>query len=100
MNIIYLIEPGLIKLNKLIRQDRDAFEKLKDKKIVLNKSVLTNKDINDFEREANSKVFFNLPYLDDKKEHEQTLDDFLVALGFSRLNSSSSGKAKLFNIFK
>ena len=99
-DIIYLIEPGLIKLNKLIRQDRDAFEKLKDKKIVLNKSVLTNKDINDFEREANSKVFFNLPYLDDKKEHEQTLDDFLVALGFSRLNSSSSGKAKLFNIFK
>ena len=99
-DIIYLIEPGLIKLNKLIRQDREAFEKLKDKKIVLNKSVLNNKDINDFEHESNSKVFFNIPYLDDKKEHEQILDDFLVALGFSRLNSSSSGKAKLFNIFK
>ncbi len=99
-DIIYLIEPGLIKLNKIIRQDRDIFEKLKDKKVVLNKSVLTNKDINDFEHEANTKVFFNIPYLDDKKEHEQILDDFLVALGFSRLNSSSSGKAKLFNIFK
>ena len=98
--IIYLIEPGLIKLNKLIRKDRAAFEKLKDKKIVLNKSVLTNKDINDFENESNSKVFFNIPYLDDKKEHEPILDDFLVALGFSRLNSSNSGKAKLFNIFK
>ena len=81
-DIIYLIEPGLIKLNKLIRQDREAFEKLKDKKIVLNKSVLNNKDINDFEHESNSKVFFNIPYLDDKKEHEQILDDFLVALGF------------------
>ena len=99
-DIIYLIEPGLIKLNKLIRQDREAFEKLKDKKIVLNKSVLTSKDISDFEKEANTKVFFNIPYLDDKKEHEQVLDDFLVALGFSRLNSSNSGKAKLFNIFK
>ena len=99
-DIIYLIEPGLIKLNKLIRQDREAFEKLKDKKIVLNKSVLTSRDINDFERESNSNVFFNIPYLDDKKEHEQVLDDFLVALGFSRLNSSNSGKAKLFNIFK
>ena len=99
-DIIYLIEPGLIKLNKLIRQDRDAFEKLKDKKIVLNKSILNSRDINDFEHESNSKVFFNIPYLDDKKEHEQILDDFLVALGFSRLNSSSSGKAKLFNIFK
>ena len=99
-DIIYLIEPGLIKLNKLIRQDREAFEKLKDKKIVLNKSVLTARDINDFEHESNSKVFFNIPYLDDKKEHEQILDDFLVSLGFSRLNNSSSGKAKLFNIFK
>ena len=45
-------------------------------------------------------VIFNIPYLDDKKEYEQVLDDFLVALGFSRLNSSGSGKTKLFNIFK
>lgn len=98
--VIYLIEPGLIKLNKLIRQDREAFEKLKDKKVVLNKSVLTSKDISDFEHEAKAQVFFNVPYLDDKKEHEPVLDDFLIALGFSRLNSSSSNKSKLFNIFK
>ena len=98
--VIYLIEPGLIKLNKLNRNDREAFERLKDKKIVLNKSVLTGRDITDFENESNSKVFFSIPYVDDKKEHEQILDDFLVALGFSRLNSSGSGKAKLFNIFK
>ena len=37
-------------------------------------------------------------YLDDKKEHEPVLDDFLVALGFSRINGSSGGKSKLFNI--
>ncbi len=98
--IIYLIEPGLIKLNKLIRKDRDAFMKLRDKKIVLNKSILSGRDINDFENEANSKVFFNIPYLDDKKEHEPVLDDFLVALGFSRLNGSGDNKTKLFNIFK
>ncbi len=98
--VIYLIEPGLIKLNKLIRSDRDAFEKLKDKKVVLNKSVLNARDVSDFENESKAHVFFNIPYLDDKKEHEQVLDDFLVALGFSRLNSSGSGKAKLFNIFK
>lgn len=98
--VIYLIEPGLIKLNKLIRGDKNAFEKLKDKRIVLNKSVLNSRDISDFENEAKAQVFFNIPYLDDKKEHEQVLDDFLVALGFSRLNSSGSGKTKLFNIFK
>ncbi|MDE5540034.1 MAG: hypothetical protein K2J20_06065 [Bacilli bacterium] len=98
--VVYLIEPGLIKLNKLIRADREAFEKLKDKKIVLNKSILTNKDISDFENEAKATVFYNIPYLDDKKEHEPVLDDFLISLGFSRLNSSSGNKAKLFNIFK
>ncbi len=98
--VIYLVEPGLIKLNKLIRKDRDAFEKLKDKKVVLNKSILNSRDIADFERESLTSVFYNIPYLDDKKEHEPVLDDFLIALGFSRLTGSSGGKAKLFNIFK
>lgn len=98
--IIYLVEPGLIKLNKLIRQDKEAFMKIKDKKVVLNKSVLNSKDISDFEREAKAQVFFSVPYIDDKKEHEPVIDEFLVALGFSRLNSNGSGKGKLFNIFK
>ena len=98
--VVYLIEPGLIKLNKLIRSDREAFLKLKDKRVVLNKSVLSGKDIQDFEHEAQTQVFFNIPYLDDKKEHEQILDDFLVALGFSRINSGGNNKTKLFNIFK
>ncbi len=98
--VIYLIEPGLIKLNKLVRNDREIFEKLKDKKIVLNKSILTNKDVNDFENEVNSKVFFSIPYLDDKKEREPILDDFLISLGFSRLSGNGSNKNKLFNIFK
>ncbi|MCM1052581.1 MAG: hypothetical protein NC483_01200 [Ruminococcus sp.] len=98
--VVYLVEPGLIKLNKLIRADREAFLKLKEKKVVLNKSILNSKDISDFEQEARAQVFFNIPYLDDKKEREQVLDDFLVALGFSRLNSSNSSRAKLFNIFK
>ncbi len=98
--VIYLIEPGLIKLNKLIRNDRDAFQKLKDKMIVLNKSILNDRDIGDFEKETDSRIFFNIPYVDDKKEREKVLDDFLIALGFSRINSSGGNKTKLFNIFK
>ena len=98
--IIYLVEPGLIKLNKLIRTDRAAFERLKEKRVVLNKSILTAKDISDFEQEAGAQVFFSIPYVDDKKEHEQVLDDFLIALGFSRLSNNNSNHNKLFNIFK
>ena len=56
-DIVYLIEPGLIKLNKLIRQDNAIFEKLSDKKIVLNRSVLSEKDVMDFEKKVEVKYF-------------------------------------------
>lgn len=83
--VIYLIEPGIIKLNKLIRNDRKIFDKLRNKKIVLNKSVLDNKDVKDFEYESGSKVFFNLPCLDEKLNNNKKINEFLIALGFSRL---------------
>lgn len=100
-DVIYLIEPGLIKLNKLIRKDNMIFDKLKAKKIVLNRSVLTSKDVSDFESESNSKIFFNIPNLDDKKDYQKVLEDFLIELEFKRFKPTSGGKAKnIFNIFK
>lgn len=99
--VIYLIEPGLIKLNKLIRNDRRAFEKLKDKKIILNRSVLNEQDIRDFEYESRSKIYFNIPYLDDKLDRHAILDEFLVKMGFVRLENGKEEKGgKLFSIFK
>ncbi len=84
--VIYLIEPGIIKLNKLIRNDRKIFDKLRNKKIVLNKSVLNDKDVSDFEYESGSKVFYNIPYLDEKLDNNKKINEFLIALGFSRMN--------------
>lgn len=100
--VIYLIEPGLIKLNKLIRKDHKAFDKLKDKKVVLNRSILSDKDVADFEYESKSKVFYNMPYLDDKLDKSSNVDEFLVKLGFSRLNGNADDSKgnKIFNIFK
>ena len=100
--VIYLIEPGLIKLNKLIRKDHKAFEKLKDKKIVLNRSILSEKDVADFEYESKSKVFYNMPYLDDKLDKSIDINDFLKKLGFTRLEEDNQdGKSnKIFSIFK
>lgn len=88
--IVYLIEPGIIKLNKLIRNDRKIFDKLRGKKIVLNKSVLNNTDVSDFEYESGSKVFFNIPYLDEKLDNNKKINDFLIALGFSRIENENS----------
>lgn len=101
--VIYLIEPGLIKLNKLIRKDKRAFEKLKDKKIVLNRSILNQRDVKDFEYESKSKVFFNIPCLDDKLDNQRVLEEFLIKLGFARFEESigeDNKNSKLFNIFK
>lgn len=98
-DIIYLIEPGRIQLNKLIRKDNEIFEKLKNKKIVLNRSVLNDKDVDDFERESGSKVFYNLPYLDDKLDNQPIINNFLSTLGFSRVEENKGGSG-LFSIFK
>ena len=92
--VIYLIEPGIIKLNKLIRNDRKIFDKLKNKKIVLNKSVLDNKDVSDFEYESGSKIFFNIPCLDEKLDNNKKINEFLVSLGFSRLGNSDNNQSK------
>lgn len=97
--IIYLIEPGIIKLNKLIRADRKIFDKLKGKKIVLNRSVLDSKDVSDFEYESGSKVFYNLPYLDEKLDNNKKINEFLIALGFSRLSESNNDSKGIFGKF-
>ena len=98
-DIIYLIEPGRIQLNRLIRNDNNIFEELKSKKIVLNRSVLSAKDVEDFEKESGSKVFYNLPYLDDKLDNQAIINDFLLNLGFSRVEEEKV-KSGLFSVFK
>lgn len=101
--VLYLIEPGLIKLNKLIRKDKRTFEKLRDKKIILNRSILNQRDVKDFEYESRSKVFFNIPYLDDKLDNHKELEELLIKLGFVRFeesNETETKNSKLFNIFK
>lgn len=91
--VVYLIEPGIIKLNKLIRNDRKIFDKLRNKKIVLNKSVLDSKDVRDFEHESGSRVFYNIPCLDEKLNNNKKINEFLIALGFSRLDNGESKKS-------
>lgn len=94
--VIYLLEPSIIKLNTLMRRDRQALEKLKDKKIVLNKSLLSNMDVKEFEYEAKVKMFYNIPPLDDRKDSHEELKSFLEELGIFGNNSSGG----LFGMFK
>jgi hypothetical protein len=84
-DVIYLIEPSTIKLNKLMLINSKVFTTLKNKKVVLNQSILSPKDVLDFEYEARTKIYYNLPPLDERERGSNALIAFLIKLGFNKL---------------
>ena len=82
-DVIYLIEPSIIKLNRLTMVDPKIILKLKNKKVVLNQSLLSSNDVAEFEYESKMEVFFNLPPLDERENDLPALNDLLVKLGFT-----------------
>ena len=82
--VLYLIEPSVIKLEKLMKLNATAIGGLKNKKVVLNQSLLTDADVANFEYESKLKVFYNLPPLNERNNDLPELNEFLVKLGFSR----------------
>lgn len=98
--VIYLVESSIIKLNSLLLTDSKVFNRLKGKKVVLNKSLLEPKDVGDFEYEAGIKVFFNMPPLDDRKKNIDIVNVFLVKLGFTMQQTEEmTKKRKALGIF-
>ena len=97
-DVLYLIEPSSIKLNKLMRRNRRIFEELKGRKIILNQSLLSNSDIMDFEYEGKTKVFYNLPPLNDRTKNP-VLSDFLSKIGLIN-KTKDEGSGKIFGLFK
>ena len=98
-DVLYLIEPSSIKLNKLMRRNRRVFEELRGKKIILNKSLLSNSDIMDFEYEGKTKVFYNIPPLNDRVKNP-VLSDFLSKIGLINKTSEKESGGKIFGLFK
>ncbi|MEG1739607.1 MAG: hypothetical protein RR266_04155 [Bacilli bacterium] len=99
-DVIYLVEPSIIKLNKLMLIDRNSLTKLKDKKVVLVQSLLEPKDMLDFEYEAKVKVFYNLPPLDERDVVNRPLMAFLIKMGFDRLiDNVDDNKKKILGLF-
>ncbi len=79
-DVIYLIEPSILKLNKLLKLDNGIFDKLKGKKIVLNKTLVSGGNIDTFEYETGLKVFHVIKPLDDRSS-KPMLTDLFVKLG-------------------
>lgn len=79
-DILYLVEPSVIKLNKLMLKDRTIFSKLKGKKVIINRSTLSEADIREFASEAGIDIFYVLPPLNDR-ERSNIIADLLRRLG-------------------
>ena len=102
-DVLYLIEPSTIKLNKLVLINPNIFKELDGKKIILNKSLLNEKDIANFEVEADLKVFYNMPPLNDKEDVKDIIIPLLEKIGYVKAienEGTSSDKRNIFDIFK
>lgn len=79
-DVIYLIEPSILKLNKLMLKDRNVFSKLKNKKVIINRSVLSKEDVKEFSKEAGIKIYYVIPPLNDR-EPSENINELLKMLG-------------------
>ena len=68
--IIYLIEPTMIRINQSMMVDPTMFKKLTGEKVLLNMSPLEKSDIKQFEFESHLKIFYNIPLINERKNSE------------------------------
>lgn len=81
--VIYLLEPSTLKLNKLMLSNRNIFSKLEGRKIVINQNIMSEHDIRQLEMEANLKSFYVLPPLDERSDNSGILQDLLNRIGIN-----------------
>lgn len=103
-DILYLIEPSVIKINKLSYINPGIFNEIRDKKIILNKILLENKDVSNFEAESNLKVFYNIGNINDREDNTSLFLPLLSKLGYVELENDVqeevSVKKSIFDIFR
>ena len=99
--VIYLVEPSTIKLNRLMNIKRDAFKELSGRKVILNKSLLSSKDVLELQYEAKAKFFFNMPPLNERDENIAIMNTFLAKLGFLKQQGTeeTEKRKKIFGLF-
>lgn len=90
-DILYLVDPGILRLNKLMKSNSNILTKVRNGKIVLNRSALKNEELPNFEYEAKFKVFFNLANFNDRSDKVSVIDALLYNLGFKKQNQQAGG---------
>ena len=99
-DVLYLVEPSILKLNKLAIINPKIINDIKGKKVVLNKSLLSESEIADFEVETRIKVYYNIPPLNDKKDNSDILSPLLEKLGYIKKSEETEKKNSIFDFLK
>lgn len=94
-DVVYLLEPSIIKVNSLLSENSGILTTLRDKKVVLNKSALSREDSDIFGREAGLKIYYNLPFVNDRLNNIDVINDFIKVL-----NIANNDNHIFLNIFK
>jgi hypothetical protein len=79
-DVIYLLEPSIIKVNRLLSIKPKILNELKGKKVILCPSLLSDKDVKEFEYESGLSIFYNMKPVDDHASSEY-VDELLSKLG-------------------
>ena len=80
-----MVEPTKIKINKLIVQNRNIFNELKDKYVVLNKSMLSDNEKGIFSQEANMPFYATVGPFNDRAE-TNALDELISKIEEEKKN--------------
>ena len=99
-DVLYLVEPSILKLNKLAIINPKIINDIKGKKVILNKSLLSESEIADFEVETRIKVYYNIPPLNDKKDNSDILSPLLEKLGYIKKSEETEKKKSIFDFLK
>ena len=83
-DVYYLIEPSLLKINRLVTLNKNLLIKHNQDNILLNKSFFNKKDINDFAFESGLKIFYNIPCLYDRINNSDILMPLFEKMGLFR----------------
>ena len=99
-DVLYLVEPSILELNILAIINPKIINDIKGKKVVLNKSLLSESEIADFEVETRIKVYYNIPPLNDKKDNSDILSPLLEKLGYIKKSEETEKKKSIFDFLK
>ena len=98
-DIIYLIEPSIIRLHALMQRNKSIIAMLRGKKVVLNKSLLTQKEVQEFEYESGLQIKYNMPPLNDRKRNEIIID-FMQRCNIISNKNSGASQSGIFGLFR